>query len=251
MILGIENCTGYFPFEFASFGRDNDGSQADDPNNDLPPEDKKPTWPSPSKPKETSGNKPLQNKQEPEKQSSQETITLPTDRFAAIAGKKAERPTKEQCNYISASKLKNKEQEPNKHGTGKPGSNGNPAGKANAAPQQTRAKALPASFKSFEQAIQLLNNNKGITASLRPLTESTSYIPSTKSANKRQWSYLDSKTYCRRNVIIANISFNERHYVLIEFEQRQNENFTVVVSDKQNFEFCLSNIVKLFLLLTA
>ncbi len=98
-------------------------------------------------------------------------------------------------------------------------------GKGNITHQRVRAKPLPASFSAFEAAIELLNKKEGISAYIRPLNDLIKYIPLTKSPRYRQWSYLDSKTYCRRQVITANISYQNRHYILLEFEPRKDESF--------------------------
>ncbi len=86
LILGLEYCTAPFPFKNATFPRDNDNNREVDPNNKLPPEEKKSAWQIPAN-KESDGNKDLQNKREPNQECSTETITLPTNRFAAIEGK--------------------------------------------------------------------------------------------------------------------------------------------------------------------
>lgn len=229
LVLGLEYCTAPFPFENATFPRDNDNHREADPNNKLPSNEKKPAFPV-SKNKESDGNKDLQNRQEPNKDCSGEIITLPTNRFAAIEGKKPDKPTKEQCRYISSSNtaLQN-DQEPEALNTGKEANNDSNVGKGSIAPQRLRAKSLPPSFNAFSTAIYLLNKKNGITAYVRPLNDLIRYMPLTKSARYRQWSYLDSKTFCRRQVITANIEYNNSHYILLEFEARKGESFKVAL----------------------
>lgn len=48
-------------------------------------------------------------------------------------------------------------------------------------------------------------------------------MPLTKPKGAWQWSYLDSKSMTRRQVLIGDISFQSRFFSIIEFEQRQND----------------------------
>ncbi len=228
LILGLEHCTAPFPFENATFPRDNDNNREADPNNKLPPEAKKTAWPVP-KDKESDGNKDLQNKREPNKERSTETITLPTNRFAAIEGKKPDKPLKEQCHYMSGIAAIQSDKDSDSLNTGQGHDKGSNEGKGNIIHQRVRAKSLPASFSTFKTAIELLNKKDDISAYVRPLNDLIKYIPLTKSPRYRQWAYLDSKTYCRRQVITANISHQGRHYILLEFECREGESFNVAL----------------------
>lgn len=228
LVLGLDHCTAPFPFENATFPRDNDNNRESDPNNKLPPEERKPAWPA-SKNKESDGSKCLQNKQEPNKQCSSERVTLPTNRFSAIEGKKPDKPKKEQCRYMSGLAAIQDSKDPDSLGTGQESNNGSSVGRGNATPQRVRAKSLPASFNSFTEAIELLNKKSGISAYVRPLNELIKYIPLTRSARYRQWAYLDSKTFCRRQVITANIEYKNSHYILLEFESRKGESFKVAL----------------------
>ncbi len=228
LILELKYCTASFPFENATFPRDNDNNTETDPNNRLPPEAKSSAWPI-SKSEEADGSKDLQNKQEPNALCSNETITLPTNRFAAIDGKKPDKPEKEQCRYMSGLVIPNEDHESDALGTGIPSSNDSSIGRGNIIPQRTRAKSLPASFESFKAAIELLNQKDGVSAYIRPLNNLIEYMPLTKSPRYRQWAYLDSKTYRRRQVIAANIEYQNHHYILLEFESRKGENFRVAL----------------------
>ncbi len=205
LVLGLEHCTAPFPFENATFPRDNDNHREANPNNKLSPEDKKPAWLAP-KNKESDGSKDLQNKREPNKEGSTETITLPTNRFAAIEGKKADKPIKKQCHYMSAITAIQSDNNSDSLTTGQGHDKDSSAGRGNVIHQRVRSKSLPASFDSFKIAIELLNKKDGISAYVRPLNELIKYLPLTKSARYRQWAYLVSKTYCRRQVITANMN---------------------------------------------
>jgi hypothetical protein len=228
LVLGLEHCTAPFPFENATFPRDNDNHREANSNNKLSPEDKKPAWLAP-KNKESDGSKDLQNKREPNKECSTETITLPTNRFAAIEGKKPDKPIKEQCHYMTGISTVASDKESDSLSTGQGNDNDSSVGRGNIIHQRVRSKSLPASFDSFKIAIELLNKKDGVSAYVRPLNELIKYLPLTKSARYRQWAYLDSKTYCRRQVITANIEYQKRQYILLEFESRKGESFNVAL----------------------
>ena len=228
LVLGLEHCAAPFPFKNATFPRDNDNHREADPSKKLPAEDKKSAWLAP-KNKESDGSKNLQNKREKNKECSTETITLPTNRFAAIEGKKPDKPTKEQCHYMSGIATIQSDNDSDSLTTSQGHDQDSSAGRGNIIHQRVRSKSLPASFSSFKIAVELLNEKNQISAYVRPLNELIKYLPLTKSARYRQWAYLDSKTYCRRQVITANIEYQKRHYILLEFESRKGESFNVAL----------------------
>jgi hypothetical protein len=224
----LEHCTAPFPFDSATFSRDNDNHREADSKNKLPPEAKKTAFPTP-KNKESDGSIDLQNKRETNKDRSTETITLPTSRFVAIKDKKPDKPTKEQCHYMSGIKVIQSDNDSDSLTTGLGHDKDSSAGRGNVIHQRVRSKSLPASFDSFKIAVELLNEKDDISAHVRPLNELIKYLPLTKSARYRQWAYLDSKTYCRRQVITANIEYQNRQYILLEFESRKGESFNVAL----------------------
>jgi hypothetical protein len=194
LILSLEHCTASFPFENATFPRDNDNNREKDPNNKLPPEAKKTAWPMP-RDKESDGSKDLQNKRDPNKERSTETITLPTNRFAAIEGKKPDKPIKEQCHYMTGITTVASDQETDSLSTGQGNDNDSSAGRGNIIHQRVRSRSLPASFDSFKIAIELLNKKDGISAYIRPLNNLIKYIPLTKSPRYRQWLARKTRTH--------------------------------------------------------
>lgn len=221
LVLSIEQCAGPFPFSEMLLDRDNNNNKAA-PDTDLLRDQKKPAFPNKDR-KTSKGDKPLQSDKEPDNECSNERIPLPTDKFTALAGKEPEKPTKEQCEYISKPVAPMPNKPAGDLGTGKGGKNQNGTGKGNIDQHKTRRKGLPASFTVFEEAISLLNLKQGFSARLRQSEESTEYIPLTKPADQRQWSYLDSATFTRRQVIIADILTAGSWYSLIEFELRKSE----------------------------
>jgi hypothetical protein len=235
LVLGIEHCSAPFPFDNLTAGRDNDAGQSEGEDK-LSDEEKATAFPV-SRHKASDGQKPFQSTNEPDQIKINEHIPLPTDRFGAIAGQKIDKPQKDQCRYISRLRIAPKQDESESLGTGQGNSGGSEASRGHIDQTRTRKKALPASFEVFKEAIVLLNQIEGTQASIRSEDEATAYIPLTKPANKRQWSYLDSSTRIRRQVIIADIYFQQRWYSLIEFELRDSDKCKVALISNNNGEY--------------
>ncbi len=173
------------------------------------------------------------------------------NKFGSIAGKKVDRPPKEECRYMSALRYAAKNNEPSTLGTGQGNSKGSDAGRGYADQVRTRRKALPASFEAFKEAVALLDQSEGIKARIRPPEDGIEFIPLTQPAHKRQWSYLDSSTRCRRQVIIADIYSQGRWYTLIEFELRKSEKCTVALVCNKSGHYLSNQQVNYVLLQVA
>lgn len=227
LVLSLTHCSAPFPFDDLVIDRDNDNTRAP-AETDLPDAEKKPAFgPGKLRSEEYQG-KDLQNRSEPNKQCSTEIIPLPSSRFDAIAGRKAEKPPKSECRY--ASRLIPMETAASEElGTGAGEYNGSTVGTGKLVTQHQYRKALPASFETFAAAIDELDRQPSFTAKIREPDPLIEFIPLTKPAGKKQWSYLDSGTRSRRRVIIADIGYQGKWYSLIEFEQRQNEHYTLAL----------------------
>lgn len=225
LVLSLVRCTAAFPFRHLTVYRDNDNRAEE--GKDKPDNEKKPGW---AGPKVIQGNqdKDFQSQQAPNKNSAMEVFNLPTDRFGDIAGKEPDKPSKEQCEYKSVAAAKPpvpSDQLSSAQGDDTDSTTG--SGRLNSTYE--RAKALPASFDTFIKAIEHLNTFEGFSAKIREPDELTRYIPLTKPGECWQWSYLDSHAMLKRRVIIADVTYNNSSYNLIEFEQRATENFKVVL----------------------
>lgn len=249
LALSIEQCTGPFPFADMLLDRDNNNNKAD-PDKDLPQDQKKPAFPNKG-PKTSKGDKPLQSDKEPDNLCSNERIPLPTDKFAALAGKEPAKPTKEQCEYMSKPVAPMPNKPAGDLGTGKCGNNQNGTGKGNIDQLRTRRKGLPASFGVFEEAISLLNLKQGFSARLRQPDDSTEFVPLTKPANRRQWSYLNSSTFTRRQVIIADILTAGKWYSLIEFELRKTDRCNVALCSTNSGQYISNQLMNRILFQAA
>lgn len=217
LVLALDYCTAPFPFTNLTIDRDNDNR----PDGKSSDEEKKPAFQGTRPSKETDGQKALQSQQEANKDLSTETITVPTSRFAAIEGKKPDKPIKDECHYKSSPTFVQKSGEDLSTGDGAYNDSTVSQAKVNSTYQ--RQKALPASFDTFIEAIEHLNRLDGFSARLRAPNEYTEYIPLTGPSGKWQWSYLDSKTRTRRQILIADINYQGHNFSLIEFEQRETD----------------------------
>lgn len=227
LVLSLTQCSAPFPFDDLVIDRDNDNTRAP-AGTDLPDAEKKPAFgPGKLRSEEYQG-KDLQNRSEPNKQCSTEIIPLPSSRFDAIAGRKAEKPPKSECRYASRL-IPVQTAVSGELGTGTGENNGSSVGTGKVVTQHQRRKALPASFEAFSAAIEELDRQPEFSARIREPDPLIEFIPLAKPAGKRQWSYLDSSTRSRRRVIIADIAYVEECYSLIEFEMRENEKFTAAL----------------------
>lgn len=227
LVLSLTRCSAPFPFDDLVIDRDNDNTRAP-AGTDLPDAEKKPAFgPGKIRSEEYQG-KDLQNRSEPNKQCSTEIIPLPSSRFDAITGRKAEKPPKSECRYASRL-IPVQTAVSGELGTGTGENNGSVVGTGKVVTQHQRRKALPASFEAFAAAIEELDRKPEFSTRIREPDPLIEFIPLTKPAGKRQWSYLDSDTRTRRRVIIADICYQEKWHSLIEFEQRQNEHCTAAL----------------------
>lgn len=241
LILSLARCTAAFPFRQLTIYRDNDGRQAGD--EDKPDIEKQQSWPGP-RTIQGNPNKPLQSQQAPNMQSATELFSLPTNRFGDIEGKEPDKPTKEQCEYKSSTRIKpaalttqlsSAQGENNDSTTG--------AGRLNSSYE--RAKALPASFETFIKAIEYLNTLDGLSARIRKPDEFTEFIPLVKPSGCWQWSYLDSSITLKRRVLAAEIAHGNIRLLAIEFEQRPVEHYqmgTVLVPNSSD-SIMLNNLL--------
>lgn len=226
LVLSLVRCTAAFPFRRLTVYRDNDNNRAEE-GKDKPDNEKKPGW---AGPRVIQGNKDkdFQSQQAPNKNSAMEVFNLPTDRFGDIAGKEPDKPTKEQCEYKSVVVAKPpapSDQLSSAQGDDTDSTTG--LGRLNSTYE--RAKALPASFDTFIKAIEHLNTFEGFTAIIREPCELTRYIPLIKPERYSQWSYLESKTYTRRETITIDGKYKNLVFTLIEFARRSTEKYQICI----------------------
>lgn len=226
LVLVMESCSAPMPYSELTVIRDNDGRQGE-PETDIPKKDKKPYQRGGVTNNGIEG-KHIQNKKDTNASLSSVSLTVASGRFTALTGRKPDKPTKEQTEYRSMGKpIAGLEVKALGTGLGGYGADEREVQRVNIVAERTRRQAAPPSFELFEEAIEYLNQQEGISASIRQGNELLEYMPFTKPSGKWQWAYLDSASRQRRRVIIADIMIGERYFNLIEFEQRLNESCTV------------------------
>ena len=223
----MERCSAPLPYSGLTVIRDNDGTGAQS-DTDRPAEEKKPYSRKTGTPTQKAEDPPLQSGTDTNASLSNVILTVPSDRFGALNGRKPDKPTKEECEYRSTgTSLQDFAIEALGTGLGGYGLEEKHTQKANISPNYVRKKGAKASFDTLISAIQELNKYNGVSANIRPIEPAFEYMPLTKSSKRWQWAYLDSSTKTKRSVIVADIFFGGYYFNLIEFEMRDNENFTV------------------------
>lgn len=223
LVLSLITCTGQFPYHELEVIADNDARPADH-NTDIPDDEKSIAYPNSRLIKEgiTDSDLTLQSKQEPESDTEDYKIALHEDRFAAIQGKTIIKNTKEKCLY-KAGGLKPQVRLDMANSLGTGGGTYSSSGVIPAMIQiSEERKGLPASLESLVEMLEVLNKYPGITAKLRQFPWGAGLIEAklTNRANKRQWSYLNIKSRKIRRFMMADISYQEKYFTLVEIERR-------------------------------
>ena len=249
LVLALDYCSGEFPFSDLTIIRDNDGTKGNS-ETDLDDKDKKTIDYGGKKKKTNSEGKELQSGEEPNKAYSTEIISLPTSRFGAIEGKKADKPEKEFCEYIGRP-LPFDNGGTNELGTGQGGYADTGVTQAKVQIKRNRQKGLPASFEAFTAAIEKLNENKEVTASIRTLEGDARFLPLIKPSGYAQWAYLDSSTLERRQIIVADIEYKDNHFCAIEVELRNSDRCRVALVSEKSGAYISSYILRQYLMAAA
>lgn len=228
LVLGLEEYSASMPYSELTVIRNNDGNPANE-STDTPNSDKQDySRPKPEVNEDESLD--LQNQHDTNAGIQPAELTLPTSRFKAIRGRKPNKPTKEQSRFRNVGGRAMTSMVVDKLATGQGGygEDEQTTQRLNIVPehQEPKKTTLPASFETFVEAVELLNQAEGFTAEIRT-ADSLEFMPLIKPPGRWQWSYLDSSRLLRRKVIVADISFDGRYFNLIEFEQRNSEHFTL------------------------
>lgn len=225
LVLSVEYCTAPMPYRDLTILRDNDAKQAKE-ETDIPDEKKKIYTRDFTKTNLSSLD--IQSKTDTNAALSNVVLSVASNRFGVLEGRKPDKPTKEQCEYRSGG-LSGKEFFVDTLGTGQGGygEDEEQIQKANITTRTPRKKAALASFDLFIDAIERLDQREGISASVRDTCSELANMPLTKPSSRRQWGYLDSATKQRRKVIIADIVVDGKFFNLVEFQQRENEHYAV------------------------
>ena len=231
LIQELISCSAPFPFEELEVIRDNDGRKAADPEGDLPEEEKKPAWSGPRKVAEISVGTEVQSQEAPLADIVVVDALLAGERFEALRGKQVIKTPKSECHYSSASF--GQRQPTDALGTGEAASTETDVAPLNVKWSREegvqRSKGLPASFETLLQVVDALNTISGVVARVRQPTPEIRYLPLLKPSRMYQWGYLDSGAKVRREMMMIDVICNGVYGSLIEFEQRDSENFTAAL----------------------
>lgn len=230
LIHELQGCSASFPFEELEVVRDNDSRKAEDPDKDLPPEEKKPAWAGGSKVEKPKPGRQLQSDDPPDVDLASVGIPLASERFGFLHGKEIIKTPKEQCKYKSASLRKPKSSD--LLGTGNAVNTSTGVGQAKIGWQKLdveRRKRLPASFDTVLQIVDELNKVKGIAAVVRPPAAGIDYLRPAKRSRISQWGYLDQNAKTVRRVLVIDIRTPKTCACLIEFEQRATESYKLAL----------------------
>lgn len=228
MVFALEHCSGPFPFCAITCDRDNSNLRPEEGN--QPDDLKEPAYPSkqPSGKDVTDGE--LQSDEDTSKNIQSAVVTMPEERFGALAGMELEKPEKDVCHYFSAGVIRPPLALPTDVlGTGDGSYTDTGVTPASAEVKHIRQEAIPASFENFEAMVTHLDRLAGCQAKIRTRTDVIAYIPLTKPRKAWQWSYLESGRQQRRSAVIADLIYNHGVYSLIEFQWREGESFKLAM----------------------
>lgn len=231
LVFAIDRCTAPFPYKNLTILRDNDNRQADS-STDLPEAEKRPAFMQVASSHPGSEKAQLQSQREGSKTFLPVKLTLPTDRFADIAGKVPDKPIKERCQYKSSDINTFRPATVGELSTGAGGGAEQNVARAKVVGALARRNGLPQSFEAFVSVIAELDKLPRVSAAIRLPATGTEFIPLSKSSRIKQWSYLDSRTKARRRVIVADACAETANFCLIEFEWRKGESYKLGLVSK-------------------
>ncbi|MCG9053523.1 hypothetical protein LH447_10530 [Laribacter hongkongensis] len=228
IVFALEYCSGAFPFSAITCDRDNSNLRPEE-GKDQPDDLKEPAYPSkqPSGQDVTDGE--LQSEEDTSKNIQSAVVTMPEERFGALAGIELEKPEKDVCHYFSAGVIRPLALPTDVLGTGNGSYTDTGVTPTSAEVKHIRQEAMPASFENFEAMVKHLDGLAGCQAKIRTRTDAIAYIPLMKPHKAWQWSYLDSGKQQRRAVVVADIVRGPSAYSLIEFQWREGESFKLAM----------------------
>jgi hypothetical protein len=185
IVFALEHCTGPFAFNAITCDRDNSNLRPEK-GEDLPDDQKKPAFPAKPDSGKNMTDGELQSDNEPSNNVQSAVVTLPEDRFGALASMELEKPEKEMCHYISADTVRPLALPTDVLGTGDGTYSDNGVTPTAVETERVRQTPLPVSFENFEAMIRYLDELPGYQARIRPIKDSIAHIPLTKPRWTRQ-----------------------------------------------------------------
>ena len=234
LVYSLVRCTANFSFEQLMIDRENCSKQAN-PETDLPEEEKKIAYLGKKRAlSPESDEQKIQNENEPDAGIERIRIPLPSERFAAISGKKVLKPEKDYCLYKSGKVPGFKKVDIKALGTGQGGYANTEIAPLSLDAKRGRDKTLQASFENFIEMIEWLDTYPGVKAFIRDYDERMEFLPLLKPPKNSQWAYLDSSQKIRRRAIIADVVRNGRYFSLIELQRREGDSFSICLLSVQD-----------------
>lgn len=179
IVFTQEHCSGAFPFSAISCDRDNSNLRPEE-GKSQPNEQKAAAFLS----KQPSGRDvvkgELQSEDEPSKYIPSAVVTLPEDRFEALAGIVLEKPEKKMCHYFSACAIQPLALPTDTLSTGDGAYSVSGVTPTSMEVNLAHQEAFPPIFDNVQAMVIHLNGLNGSEVRIRPGTEVIAYIPLTK-----------------------------------------------------------------------
>ncbi|MBE5529319.1 hypothetical protein A9J41_04360 [Laribacter hongkongensis] len=227
-VFALEHCSGSFPFSALTCDRDNSNLRPEE-GKDQPDDLKEPAYPSKQLSDKDVTDGELQSDEDTSKNIQSTVVTMPEERFGALAGMELDKPEKDVCHYFNAGAIRPLALPTDVLGMGDGSYSDNGVTPTSAEIKHIRQEAMPASFENFEAMVSYLSQLDGYQAKIRTRTGSIAYIPLTKPHKAWQWSYLDSGRQQRRAVVVADVVRGQCMCSLLEFQWREGESFKLAM----------------------
>lgn len=230
--LVTEICSCSAPFPNVIIARQNDNRKSNEPSNK--PDNEKEVYQREKPIVQEDDNLPIQNQEECAAYVEPLVFNLNKQAFTDLANKEIEKLQKSFNLYKNQTRIVEHKNSATGLGTdlGTTASTRTAPATIDTLPEKHQQReALAATFEHTVQAIEYVDKHFGNFQAAVYVSESPNFrfVPLLKSHEKRQWSYLDSDTYTRRNVLIGKFVFQGQSFWLLEIEPRENESFTTAI----------------------
>lgn len=223
LLLTLETCSGPFPYERLEI---HDPAAKADPITDLPEREKKPfIWPEIKTEKPDNGEYIIQSGFEPTAKAIPVVFELQQQCFLAIKGKEPIKPKKDKNTHKADKKPRIEPFKTDRFGTG-----GGTYGPSKVGPIRINGgkenEHMSVTFEAFKKMVDILNTYDGVRAKLHRFSWGEGLIPVTPAKTSRlfKWSFVNYEEKRLRQLMIADIYFNNLNYCIIEVERQPKKN---------------------------
>ncbi len=225
LLLTLETCSGPFPYEQLEI---HDPAAKADPITDLPEREKKPfIWPEKKTEKPDNEEYIVQSGIEPTAKAIPVVFELQQQCFLAIKGKEPIKPKKEKNTHKASKEPRLVSFKTDRFSTGD-----GTYGPSKVGPLRIKGgkenEHLPVTFEAFKKMVDILNTYDGVRAKLHRFTWGEGLISVTPAKLSRllKWSFINHEEKRLRQLMIADIYFNNWSYCLIEVERKPQKGST-------------------------